>query len=141
MAVIPYCCSHSTTPILWCSSGELNLRPIIWYHVRFFATPNHANVDEPLKPNTRPYHLYKNNANLYTILYNKKHISRLVNDDLYISTNHNRRYITVNMPSIYYHCKHKRPPMTLSIFFRFSFFHSLGNWGLQSIYYHFFLFL
>ena len=74
---------------------------------------------------------YKNNANLCTILYYKKHITRLINDDLYfdlyISTNHNRRYITVNMPSIYYHCKHKRPPMTLSIFFRFSFFHSLGN--------------
>ena len=57
---------------------------------------------------------YKNNANLYTILYRKLHISRLVNDDLYLylytSTNHNRRYITVNMPSIYYHCKHQRPP-------------------------------
>jgi len=36
---------------------------------------------------------YKNNANLCTILYYKKHITRLINDDLYfdlyISTNHN----------------------------------------------------
>ena len=68
---------------------------------------------------------YKNNANLYTILYHKKHISRFLNDDLYFdlytSTNHNRIYITVNVPSIYYHCKHQRPPMTLSIFFQIFF--------------------
>ena len=73
---------------------------------------------------------YKNNANLYTILYHKLHISRLVNDDLYFdlytSTNHNRIYITVNVPSIYYHYKHQRHPMTLSIFFQI-FFLSLSR--------------
>ena len=44
------------TPRLWCSSGELNLRPQLWYHVRFSVTPKPANVDEHLKLSTRPYH-------------------------------------------------------------------------------------
>ena len=56
-AIIPWGgCTDTPTPCLQRSSGELNLRPMIWYHVRFVVTPKPTNVDEHLKPRTRPYH-------------------------------------------------------------------------------------
>ena len=49
-------CTDTPTPRLWRNSGELNLKPVLWYHVRFVVTPKPADVDEHLKPSTRPYH-------------------------------------------------------------------------------------
>ena len=54
-AVIP-CggCINTPTPRLQLSSGELNLKPMLWYHVRFVVTPKPADVGEHLKPITSP---------------------------------------------------------------------------------------
>ena len=54
--VIP--CSFTDTPTLPVerSLGELNPRPHLWYHVRFFVITKPTDVDEYLKPSTRPYH-------------------------------------------------------------------------------------
>ena len=49
-------CTDTPTPRLWRSSRELNLRPMLWYHVRFVLTPKPTDVDEHLKTSTRPCH-------------------------------------------------------------------------------------
>ena len=49
-------CTDTPTPRLRRSLRELNLGPMLWYHVRFSVTPKPVDVDEHLKPNTRPYH-------------------------------------------------------------------------------------
>ena len=35
--------------------AELNLRPMLRYHVRFVITPKPADVEENFKPSTSPY--------------------------------------------------------------------------------------
>ena len=55
VAVIPCGCTNTPTSPLQRSSGELNLRPHLSFHVRFVITPKPTDVDEHLKLITRPY--------------------------------------------------------------------------------------